>query len=98
VQEVLAPKGLEVVHRELGGFRNIWDDRIEIRRGNSKDLPPAYEMLADVLDAIAKVNVRMEGLFNPRVISRPERPLATKSLSRPKGFPLSTELAILATN
>jgi hypothetical protein len=86
VREVLAPKGLEVVHKDLGAFNHIWDDQIEIRRGSSKDLPPAYEMLADVLDAIAEVNVRKEGFFNTRVIAKPERPLAINITEQAKRF------------
>jgi hypothetical protein len=86
VREVLAPKGLEVVHKDLGAFNHIWDDQIEIRGGNPKDLPPAYEILADVLDAIAKVNVRMEGFFKPRVIAKPERPSAKNITEQAKRF------------
>ncbi len=87
LREMLTTKGLVVVTPDLGNFRTIWDDKIEIRAGDgTRKLPSPYEVLADVLDVFAKLNIRRGGFLWSKVIAEPARPPAANITARAKQF------------
>jgi hypothetical protein len=87
LREMLTTKGLVVITPDLGNFRTIWDDKIEIRAGDgSRKFPPPYELLADVLDVFAKLNIRRGGFLWSKVIAEPARPPAANITAQAKQF------------
>jgi hypothetical protein len=89
---LLADKGLDV--GVPFNHQPDLNDTIIIKAQDSETIHQPYEVLADVLEAIARVNYRREGLFNP-VETRPDRPPATNITEEAKVFIRETGVAAI---
>jgi hypothetical protein len=90
--KLLAGKGLDV--GVPFNHLPVLNDRIIIKAQDSKTIHQPYEVLADVLEAIAQVNHRREGLFSP-VETRPDRPPATNITKEAEVFIKETGVAAI---